>query len=94
MEKVLSSDLEFRDFLRRVRPCREVVVWPESRLIAHLYDEETERLLPFARGVNSPDPGRAVRKRAPQKYQFTARQLQIARESLERQEKKKAGANA
>jgi len=81
---VLSSDRAFADFLATVRPRAEVIVWPESRLIAHLYDEETERLRPFARA----SAGQTVRKRKHRQYHFTARQLQIAAESLARQERR------
>jgi hypothetical protein len=80
---VLSSDRAFADFLATVRPRSEAIVWPTAHLIAHLYDEETERLRPFARPV----AGQTIRKRKHRKYHFTARQLQIAAESLERQER-------
>lgn len=82
---ILSSDLAFRDFLVRVRPRHEQVIWSESHLIAHLYDEETDRLRPFARGAQG---ARTKKKRHPDRYHFTVRQLQIARESLERTERK------
>lgn len=82
---ILSSDRAFADFLARVPLRHETVVWSEARLIEHLYDEETERLRPFARGAGV---GRVKRKRKDPKYHFTDRQLQIARESLARQERR------
>lgn len=83
---VLSSDLAFRDFLTRVSagpPRREVVVWSELRLINHLYDEETDRLRPFATMPNPPATTR--RKRKAPLHHFTQKQLEIATASLARQ---------
>jgi hypothetical protein len=83
--RVLSSDLAFQDFLQRttLKPRSEVVVWSRERLINHLYDEETERLRPIARALG------ATPKRARAKVQqFTDRQVQIALESLRRQEER------
>ena len=82
-QPILSSDRAFTDFLARVPLRHETVIWSEARLIEHLYDEETERLRPFARAAAG---AKTKRKRKDRQYHFTDRQLQIAMEALERQE--------
>ena len=76
----LASEKDFEDFLIRVssRPFRaEPIIWTSQRLANHLYDAETERLLPWARqAVAAP-----AKKR---RYKFTPEQMRSAMRALEK----------